>query len=83
MTPVVFDPLTGSLERQGAPDKNFVYVQGSAAPVWTVVHNLGKYPAVAVIDSGGNKVNGDVSYDTLDQVTITFAIATGGKAVLN
>jgi hypothetical protein len=54
-----------------------------AEAVWTVDHYLNKYPSVTVVDSGNNVVVGDVQYDDLDNLTITFTAAFSGKAYLN
>ena len=64
-------------------DKNFVFDQNEALDTWVIVHNLNKYPAVSVIDSSGSEVIGEVSYDNINQVTITFKGAFKGKATLN
>lgn len=73
-----------SLEDLGIEvDKNFYFVQNEALDTWVIVHNLNKYPSVSVIDSSGSEVIGEVSYDTVNQVTITFKGAFKGKATLN
>lgn len=64
-------------------DKNFVFEQKQALATWVIVHNLNKYPTVSVIDSSGSEVIGEVSYDNINQVTITFKGAFKGKATLN
>jgi hypothetical protein len=51
--------------------------------VWTVTHNLGKNPSVAVVDSAGTVVIGQVDYDTINQITLTFKAAFSGKAYFN
>lgn len=67
----------------GPSDKNFVFTQVSASSIWTITHNMGKMPAVEVIDSGNNVVYGDVNYVSTNVVQITFNAAFGGKAILN
>ncbi len=64
-------------------DKNFYFVQTTATNTWVIVHNLGKYPSVTVIDSAGTEVVGDINYDSLNQITITFSGAFKGSATLN
>lgn len=64
-------------------DKNYVYVQNVSSAMWIVNHNLNKYPSVSVVDSAGSTVVGDVSYDTLNQVTLTFSAPFSGKAFFN
>lgn len=62
---------------------SFTYTQGSASDEWTIEHNLGKYPSVTIVDSGGNVVVGDVQYLSTNEISISFAGAFSGKAYLN
>lgn len=64
-------------------DKNFVFTQNVASSTWVITHNLGKYPSVAIVDSADTKVNGDIQYDNINQVTVSFRSAFAGKAFLN
>lgn len=41
-------------------DRHHTHKQAQAAKVWTVAHNLGKRPAVTVVDSAGTVVIGEV-----------------------
>ena len=61
----------------------FVFTQATAASVWYVEHNLEKYPSVTVVDSGENVVYGEVTYDDINNLTITFSSAFSGKAYIN
>ena len=64
-------------------DKNFVYVQATSADIWEIEHNLNKYPAVTVVDSGGSVVIGEIVYIDENNVRITFVSAFSGKAYFN
>ena len=64
-------------------DANFVYTKGSPSATWVVNHNLNKYCSVTVVDSADNIVVGEVLYNSLNQVTLTFAGAFSGKAFFN
>ena len=64
-------------------DANYVFVQSSPSATWVVNHNLNKYCSVTVVDSADNIVFGDVLYNSLNQVTLTFAGAFSGKAFFN
>lgn len=64
-------------------DKTYVHTQGTASDIWTIVHNLNKYPSVTVVDSAHTVVIGEVRYDSLDQVTVLFAATFSGMATLN
>lgn len=67
----------------GAGDLNYHHTQGVPSATWVIVHNLGKRPVVTVLDSGGTEVEGDVVYDSLNQLTITFSAGFSGDAYLN
>ena len=64
-------------------DANFVFTQTSPSATWVVTHNLNKYCSVTVVDSADNICLGDVLYNSLNQVTLTFAGAFSGKAFFN
>jgi len=67
----------------GPPGQSFIYTQSTLASVWTINHNLGVYPAVNVVDSGGTEVIPDVLYNSANTVTLTFGTPTSGRAFLN
>lgn len=62
---------------------SFTFDQAVPASVWTINHPLSKMPAVAVVDSAGNVVEGDIQYVDQDQVIVTFNATFSGKAYLN
>ena len=64
-------------------DKNFVYVQATSSDIWEITHNLDKYPAVTVVDSGGTVVIGEIVYIDKNNIRITFTSAFSGKAYFN
>jgi hypothetical protein len=67
----------------GGADATYVHVQSTASATWTVGHNLGKYPSVSVVDTGGTTVIPDVHYDSPAAVTLTFGAPTSGQAFCN
>jgi hypothetical protein len=64
-------------------DANYVYVQTSPSATWVINHNLNKYCSVTVVDSADNIVYGEVLYNSLNQVTLTFSGAFSGEAFFN
>ena len=66
-----------------ASDKNYVFVQNTPSDIWTITHNLSKFPSVSVVDSGDTVVYGDIDYIDNNSLTITFSAAFGGKAYMN
>ncbi|NWJ94582.1 MAG: hypothetical protein HXX20_02270 [Chloroflexi bacterium] len=77
MPSVIYVPYVGT------GDKNFIYTQNTPSTLWTITHNLGKYPSISAIDSAGTQVFGEVKYLSLNQLTISFGWAFSGKASLN
>jgi hypothetical protein len=61
----------------------YVFNQASPLAVWTINHGLGEFPSVAVIDSTGAMVEGDVSYVSSEQIVLSFTGAFSGTAYLN
>jgi hypothetical protein len=63
--------------------EHYVHDQQVASTSWTVTHNMNKYPSVNVVDTANDEVTGDVRYNSLNQITISFTAAFSGKAYLN
>lgn len=61
----------------------YIHTQNSSSSTWSITHNLGYYPSVSVVDSGDNVVIGDVTYLSINSLTITFNASFGGKAYLS
>lgn len=74
---------TGDTGAAGSDDLHYMHDQMSASAVWVITHNLGKYPSVVVVDSGGAVCEGSPVYDSINQVTVTFSAAFAGLAYLN
>lgn len=64
-------------------DASYTHTQAVAASVWTITHNLGKRPSVAVQDSSGTVVIGQVQYLDSNTVQLTFSAPFSGRADLN
>lgn len=62
---------------------SYVFTQGVPSTTWTIVHNLGIFPSVTVVDSGGSVQIGEVLYVSANEITLTFSAAFAGKAYLN
>lgn len=61
----------------------YTFTQVAAANVWDIIHNLSRYPAITVIDSGGSEILPHIVYISDNEVQLHFANATSGKAYLN
>ena len=64
-------------------DANFVHDQGVPAAQWVITHNLNKKCTVTVVDSASKVVIGEVTYNSLNQVTLNFDSSFSGKAFFN
>lgn len=70
-------------EIEEGADKNYIHKQQSASDMWTIVHNLGKFPSITVVDSAGTVVTGEIVLQTTEQAVISFNGAFSGKAYCN
>jgi hypothetical protein len=61
----------------------FVFTQGSPSATWSIAHNLGYFPSVTVVDTGGSEIIPTLVYVDIDHVTLTFGSPTSGKAYFN
>lgn len=61
----------------------YVHSQGTVAASWIVVHNLGFFPNVTVIDSSGATCEGDVAHIDSNTLTIQFSGGFTGTAYLS
>lgn len=68
---------------QGEGDKAYTHTQNAPALTWVINHNLGKYPAVDVVDSAGTTFIGDVNYTSINTLEINFSAEFSGQAFLN
>tara|TARA_X000001382_G_scaffold108948_1_gene84976 strand:- start:187 stop:432 length:246 start_codon:yes stop_codon:yes gene_type:complete len=64
-------------------DANYVHSQGVPAAQWVITHNLGKKSSVTVVDSADQVVIGQVTYNSVNQVTLDFQGSFSGKAYFN
>jgi len=81
--PDVGKQLVGTASGSAWQDRTYRHVQGVAATVWTITHNLACRPSVTVVDSAGTLVIGQVEYLDDNNVRLTFSAAFGGEAYLN
>jgi hypothetical protein len=56
--------------------------QETPSAEWTVAHNLGCYPHVAVVSDAGAVLGAEVTHVDLDNLTLTFETPVSGKAVM-
>ena len=66
-----------------SPDKTFEFDQGQPATLWTIQHNLNKFPSVSVVNNNNVVINGEITYIDNNNLTCTFSAGFSGKAYLN
>jgi|TARA_R110000787_G_scaffold142940_6_gene256633 hypothetical protein len=64
-------------------DANHVHDQGVPAAEWVINHNLNKKCGVTVVDSSNKVVIGQITYNSVNQVTLNFEGSFSGKAFFN
>jgi hypothetical protein len=62
---------------------NYTHVQSTPSTTWVIVHNLGYNPVVRTEDSLGGDMEGVITHDTLNQLTILFSEPISGTAYLS
>jgi hypothetical protein len=63
--------------------ENYVHDQQVASNSWVVPHSLNKFPSVSVVNTANQTIVGDITYNSLNQLTITFTSQISGKAYIN
>ena len=63
--------------------ENYVHDQQVASSTWVVPHALNKFPSVSIVNTANQAVMGDITYNSLNQITITFTSQISGKAYIN
>lgn len=62
--------------------QELVHEQVTPAGSWNVVHNFGKIPHVVVTNEAGEWLLADMEFPSANQVVVTFATPSAGKAYL-
>ena len=61
----------------------YQHTQSTTSSSWVITHNLGFYPNIVVQDSANSIVEGEIVYDSANQVTLNFQAAFSGTAYLS
>lgn len=61
----------------------YVHEQSLPLALWTIEHNLGRFPSVTIVDSANDVVIGEIHYLSENAVELLFSGAFSGKAYLN
>jgi hypothetical protein len=63
--------------------QEYIHNQIIGSAVWSINHNLNKFPSIMVTDSGNNVIVGDIQYVDSNNVIVSFTGSFSGKAYLN
>ena len=74
--------LTGNQDGNVAPNYAFEYFQTTPSTTWVITHGLGRYPIVRVFVGNQEVQPATVTFDSINQVTLTFSSAQVGQAKL-
>ena len=77
------DYFISLLTYAGANDANFLYTLDGSTNVYTIDHNLNKYPAVTIFDANNAEVETQIVFNSLNRATLTFSLPFTGKASFN
>jgi hypothetical protein len=78
----VYDIANFSIAKLGL-DKTFVFTQPTPAAVWTINHDLDKFPSVTSVNNNNIQAYGAIEYIDKNNLTITFSGGFSGKAYMN
>lgn len=67
----------------GGGSSGFSFTQSTSSAVWTINHNLGYRPNVALFTVGGVNFNGEVSHPTVNQTIVSLSSPLAGSARLS
>jgi hypothetical protein len=67
----------------GPPGGSYVHTQNTPSNTWVITHNLGIYPQASVLEFGGDSVEGVISYQSANQLTIVFSVSISGTAYIS
>lgn len=73
--------------RQGPPGiaggTVYTHTQIGASAVWTINHNLGRYPAISLLSPGLAEFLGEILHTSINQAIVYLAVPQSGLAQCN
>ena len=61
----------------------YIHHQDVSSAVWTINHNLDKYPSVTLVNSVNEVFLAHIDYTSKAQIVVTMSGSNTGKAYLN
>lgn len=81
--PVGATGAVGPQGPRGPSGQSFTYTPSDARSTWSITHSLGFNPNVRITDSFGTEYFGNIIYNDINSLTITFSQAVYGTAYLS
>ncbi len=75
--------IQGLQGRSGTGTETYIHNQMTPVSEWIIIHSMGSYPSVTIVDSAGSVVVGDVVYTSSEELRVLFNGAFSGQAYLN
>ena len=61
----------------------YEFTQAVASTTWNIIHNLGQYYNVSLLDDTNQEVVGSINHNSVNQTTVTFSTPVSGKAIFS
>ena len=74
--------ISGHQQGNEAPRYAFEYLQTNPSDTWVIVHGLGTYPTVRIFVGNQEVQPASITFDSINQVTVTFSTPQVGQAKL-
>lgn len=74
--------LTGYFDGQSMPTYAYEHYQTNPSTTWVIPHGLGRSPIVRIFIGNQEVQPATITFDTVNQVTVTFSTAQVGQAKL-
>ena len=77
--------VTGNIKGEGggANQTTTVVPHPTEEDAWTVIHYLGRYPAITIMNDLGEQILGEITYISADAFTVSFSEPVKGTLYLN
>lgn len=59
------------------------YSGSYSGSTWNVLHNLGYYPNILIVDDNGNSIEGSVVFNSINLLTVSFGTSVSGTIYLS
>jgi hypothetical protein len=83
LIPAELSALQTHIADRSVHQQTYTHTQQTPAMIWTINHNLGRYPDITLLESNGDEFIAEVHHVTINQVTVNLVIPFTGIAQCN